>query len=357
MRKWMLFVLAAALMALAVVPAFAQDEPGTIADIVIASAGAETPEFSTLLAAVQAADPAVVAALSDPEQQLTVFAPTDAAFAALAEALGAEAFAAVLADQPALTDILLFHVVGGKVMSSDVLMGLEAQAMSGYGALTVPTLQGQSLDITQTEDGIQVNGANLNLEMVDIEASNGVIHVIDAVILPESRTIADIATEMAGAEMNAEFTVLLAAVQAAGLAGTLADAEQELTVFAPTDAAFATALEALGLTAEELLGNTELLTSVLLYHVVPGTVRSSDLVAALTAEEMDAMDMPAWLAAKNDDGTLSLNTLTPSADTLSFGVNAEGRATIDNAVIVIKDVDAANGVIHVIDAVVLPAAE
>ena len=190
MKKLFVLLLSAVLMVMAL-PAMAQDAPGTIADIVVASASAETPEFSTLLAAVQAGDPAVLEALSNPEAALTVFAPTDAAFAALAEALGAEAFGAVLADPAALTNILLFHVLDGKVMSADVVAGLEAND----GMLQVPSLQGQYIDIAQTDDGITVNGANLNLDMVDIEASNGVIHVIDAVILPERRAIAEIAVD------------------------------------------------------------------------------------------------------------------------------------------------------------------
>ncbi len=192
MRKWFMVVLVAALFALAIVPAAAQDM-GTIADIVVSSATGDLPEFTTLLAAVQAADPSVLAALSDPEQSLTVFAPTDAAFAELKTALGDEAFNGILADQTTLTDILLFHVVSGKVMSSDVVNALEANE----GAFSVPSLEGQYIDITQTDDGIFINGAKLNLDMVDIEASNGVIHVIDSVITPETRTIADIVVDSA----------------------------------------------------------------------------------------------------------------------------------------------------------------
>lgn len=191
MRKVLLGLALASAMAFTSVSLFAQEAPGTIADIVVASASAETPEFATLLVAVQAADPAVLEALSDPEATLTVFAPTDAAFAALAETLGEEAFAAVLADTELLTDILLFHVVGTEVDSAAVVEGLtssiDAEVEGDTGAIAVPSLQGQYLDITQDAEGvIYVNGAVLNLEMIDIQASNGIIHVIDAVLLPKA---------------------------------------------------------------------------------------------------------------------------------------------------------------------------
>lgn len=177
MKKFLLFVTLIALSVFAVMPSVAQDEQ-TIAEIVVASTEAETPEFTTLLAAVSAADPAVLEALSDPEAELTVFAPTDAAFAALAEALGEEAFNGVLADQEQLTNILLYHVVEGVFSSTDVAAAL-AEMMDG---VTLTMLNGDDATITMTEEGIFINDAQII--MTDIDAANGVIHVIDAVILP-----------------------------------------------------------------------------------------------------------------------------------------------------------------------------
>jgi uncharacterized surface protein with fasciclin (FAS1) repeats len=333
MRKFLLIAVVLLVGVLAAVPAFAQDQ--TIADIVVASASADVPEFSTLLAAVQAADPGVLAALSDPEAELTVFAPTDAAFAALAEALGEEAFNAVLADTEQLTSILLFHVVEGRVGSADVVAGLDANEDS----LVAPSLNGQYIDITRDDMGIYINGAPLNLEMVDIEASNGVVHVIDAVMLPESRTIAEIVVDSAAAEMP-EFATLLAAVSAADPAvlETLSDPEAELTVFAPTDAAFAALAEALGEEAfNGILADTEGLTGILLYHVVPGVVRSGDLVTLLL----------------DNEGTVTVAT-AQGAD-VTFEVRDDG-VFINDAQIITTDIDAANGVIHVIDAVITPPA-
>lgn len=329
MRKFALLVMAALL--LAAFPVLGQDSPGTIADIVVASAGGETPEFSTLLTAVQAADPAVLETLADPAEQLTVFAPTDAAFAALAESLGDDAFADVLADQDMLTNILLFHAVPGLYNSSDVVTALETANGSPVG---LGTLEGQYLNVTQDEDGgISINGAPLNLDMVDIQASNGVIHVIDAVILPETRTIAEIVTESAAAD-EPQFATLLAAVQAADPAvlETLSDPEADVTVFAPTDEAFAALGED---TLSAVLADQEMLSGILLYHVIPGSVRSGALAEML----------------QENGGTLEVDTAQGMP--VTFTVSDDG-VFVNDAQITVTDIDAANGVIHVINAVLLP---
>jgi transforming growth factor-beta-induced protein len=345
MRKLALFGGALAVAALAVMPVAAQDQ--TIADIVVASASAETPEFTQLLAVVSAADPSVLEALSSPDVALTVFAPTDAAFVALTEALGAEATAELLASPEVLTDILLYHVVGMPVMSGDVVAGIEAAAMFNM-SLTVPTLNGQFLDIAATEEGgVTVDGANLNLEMVDIEASNGVIHVIDAVLVPEDRPLVTLVNDLAAAE-EPSFTVLSAALAAAGFMDTEeAPALTDVTVFAPTDEAFVAALEALGVTAEDLLGDTELLTSILTYHVVPGLVNSGMIQAAMMEEPMDA----AWFAGYGENGEILLNTL--NGGTLAFGV-MDGMVMVNDATVLATDVDANGALIHVIDTVLVP---
>jgi uncharacterized surface protein with fasciclin (FAS1) repeats len=127
-----------------------------------------------------------------------------------------------------------------------------------------------------------------------------------------------------------DFTTLLAAAEAAGLVETLSG-EGPLTVFAPTDAAFADALEALGVTAEELLADTATLTSVLTYHVVPGEYLAEDVLAAATLPTANGAEL----------------TVDATAGTVS------GETT---ATIVMPDVTASNGVIHVIDAVLLPPA-
>ncbi len=276
-------------------------------DIVDTAAAAGS--FTTLLAAADAAG--LVDALKG-EGPLTVFAPTDDAFAALP----AGTVEGLLADPEALAAILLYHVVPGKVMAADVTDGLVAETLNG-ASVTFSTM-----------GGVMINGANV--VAADVEASNGVIHVIDAVILPPAPEAAmpelmDIVDTAAAA---GSFTTLLAAAEAAGLVDAL-KGEGPLTVFAPTDEAFAAALTALGLTAEALLADTETLTSILLYHVAAGKVMSTDLV----------------------DGML-VETLNGASATISLG---EG-AMIDGANIITADVEASNGVIHVIDAVILPPA-
>jgi phosphate transport system substrate-binding protein len=150
---------------------FSQEE--TIADIV---AGNE--DFSTLLTAVEAADPSVLEALSNPEADLTVFAPTNDAFAALPDFVIEYL---TTTNTELLTQTLLYHVVDGSVMSTDVL-GLVDES----GMAMVPTLQGAELTVNADLDNmiVRIDGATINLEMVDIEAANGVIHVIDAVLVP-----------------------------------------------------------------------------------------------------------------------------------------------------------------------------
>jgi len=158
LRRTYLALTAAALMA---GPAFADSHSKDIVDI---AAGNE--DFSTLVAAVQAAD--LVETLKG-DGPFTVFAPTNAAFAALPE--GTVETLLKPENKDKLAAILTYHVVPGKVMSGDLSNGMSAT-----------TVQGSDVTI-MTEGGVMVNGANVTA--ADIEASNGVIHVIDAVILPE----------------------------------------------------------------------------------------------------------------------------------------------------------------------------
>jgi uncharacterized surface protein with fasciclin (FAS1) repeats len=148
--------------------AAAMPEMGTIVDIAVGN-----PDFSTLVEAVTAAG--LVDVLADPEAEWTVFAPTNAAFAALPEGV----LEMVLADQELLTRILTYHVVEGTVTSDQVsTMMAPTMEMGSVGG----DLLGGQLDVQLTDGKVTVNGANV--VMADILASNGVIHVIDAVLLP-----------------------------------------------------------------------------------------------------------------------------------------------------------------------------
>lgn len=262
--------------------------------------------FTTLVAAVQAAG--LVDALKG-EGPFTVFAPTDDAFAALPEGTVEELLKPE--NKQALTDILLYHVVEGKVMAADVT-GLESAT----------TLLGKDIAIKVDMGNVYINDAKVII--TDIETSNGVIHVIDAVILPsdeEAKTIVEIAAA------DERFSTLVAAVTAAELVETLSG-EGPFTVFAPTNDAFA-ALPA-G-TVENLLlpENKQALTDILLYHVVSGKVMAADVVGLTSATTVLGKDLTITVR----DGKVFLN---------------------DTVEVIITDIEASNGVIHVIDAVLLP---
>ncbi len=282
--------------------------PKTIVDIAVADG-----RFTTLVAAVQAAD--LVDTLSS-EGPFTVFAPTDDAFAALP----AGTVEALLADIPALTDILLYHVVAGNVMAADVV-GLDGQSAE-------TALAGKFIDIKVDGDKVILND-NVNVIITDIEASNGVIHVIDAVLLPPSdEAMMEKMDIVDTAVADGRFTTLVAAVQAAGLVDTL-KSEGPFTVFAPTDDAFA-ALPA-G-TVEGLLADIPALTNILLYHVVPGKVMAADVVGL--------------------DGQSAGTAL--EGQSISIKIDGDKVILNGNVNVIITDIETSNGVIHVIDAVLLP---
>lgn len=315
----------------------AQDDEmmSTIAEIVVASAEAEEAEFTILLAAVGAADPVVLEELSDPEENYTVFAPTDEAFAAALEALDVTA-EDLLADTEMLTEILLYHVVPAVYYAEDVV-ALD-------GALVGTTLNETALAISAGDDGVFVNDAEV--VATDVEASNGVVHVIDSVLLPPAAddmmdmmaersesSIAEIV--VASTEGDApEFTILLAALGAADEA-VVAEltAGGPFTVFAPTDEAFVAALEALEISAEDLLADSDLVTEILLYHVAPGEIGAPTVVAVA------------------GEGAVDVATLLPGT---AVSVDASDGVTVDGANVVQTDIFGSNGVIHVIDAVLLP---
>ncbi len=257
-------------------------------------------DHTTLEAAVVAAG--LVETLQG-EGPFTVFAPTDAAFAALPEGT----VESLLNDLPSLTDILTYHVVGAKAMSTDLSDGQM-----------IMTVQGKEVSVTINEDGVFINNAKVTV--ADIEAENGVVHVIDAVLLPPTlpATVVDIVVN------SADHTTLEAAVVAAGLVETL-QGEGPFTVFAPTDAAFAALPEG---TVESLLNDLPSLTDILTYHVVGAKAMSTDL----------------------SDGQM---IMTVQGKEVSVTINEDG-VFINNAKVTVADIEAENGVVHVIDAVLLP---
>ncbi len=277
--------------------------PQTIVDIAVADG-----RFTTLVAAVQAAG--LVETLAG-EGPFTVFAPTDEAFAKLPAGTLEELLKPENKQQ--LTDILLYHVVAGKVMAADVVNLSEAE-----------TALGEKVAIKVEDGKVFINEAQVII--TDIEASNGVIHVIDTVILPPSMTAEEPMDIVDIAVADGRFTTLVAAVQAAGLVDTL-KSEGPFTVFAPTDEAFAKLPAG---TIEELLKpeNKQQLTDILLYHVIAGKVMAADVSDGLIAD-------------------------TALGTSVFFKLDM-GNAYINEAQIIITDIEASNGVIHVIDTVILP---
>jgi transforming growth factor-beta-induced protein len=260
----------------------------------------EAGVFNTLLAALDAAG--LTSALEG-VGPFTVFAPTDEAFASI----DAEVLNDLLADPDLLARVLTYHVVSGEFTSTDVA-----------GLTSAPTLNGKDVSLSFDGATVMVDGATVI--GADVEASNGIIHVIDQVLLPEP--IADILQTAEGAGI---FTTLLAAVEAAGLTATL-QGDGPFTVFAPTDEAFA-AIDPDALNT--LLADPPALAAILAYHVVPGALMAADVLASNSLTTVNGAD-----------ATISLD--------------GEGNPRIDDAIIVGTDIGARNGVVHVIDRVIFP---
>ena len=239
--------------------------------------------------------------------RLTVFAPTDAAFARYG--LNQRNVLSELGRET-LTAILLYHVVEGTVFSGDL-------PESGF----VSTLNGASVEVN-VGAGVTINEANVII--ADIEARNGVIHVIDDVLFPPTQNLVEVASSF-----NPEFSVLLAAAVKADLANTLAN-NGPFTVFAPTNQAFINLFGVANAEAAIDVVNSlsaEDLAPILLYHVVPGRVFSTDLSSG------------------------PVETLNGN-----FDLNLETLTIDDNAQLIpsLLNVQATNGVVHVIDSVLIP---
>lgn len=295
-RSSLLTIALLALFTLSLRPARAADQ----ADIVDTAVAAGS--FKTLAAALDAAD--LIGALKG-DGPFTVFAPTDEAFAKLPEGTVQNLLKPENRDQ--LVAILTYHVVPGKVMAG--------QVVNLNGAVS---LNGQRIDIAAADGKVKVD--NAQVVQTDIACSNGVIHVIDNVILPASDNIPTTAANAS------QFKTLLTAVKAAGLADVLSG-EGPFTVFAPTDDAFAKLPEG---TVASLLEpeNRDQLVAILKYHVVSGRVYSEHAVEAGKAKTLEGRPVRIQVM--------------------------DGKAMVNNAGLVATDIDASNGVIHVIDTVLLP---
>lgn len=281
-------------------------EPANVVDVLVDDAN-----FSILATAVVAADLDDDLSAAGP---FTIFAPTDAAFGDFIadnnltpdELIGS-------AD---LANTLRYHVVSGNIASGDVEAG------------AVTSLSGEQFYVSvDPTGGVWING-NTMITAVDKMASNGVIHTLDYVITPPTMSIAEIAVENSTAS-SPEFTQLVAALTRVGLVDAVSGGtEDNLTVFAPTDAAFEDLYTALGVSGVDEI-DVDLLTDVLLYHVVPARAFSQDL--------RDGASLPTLLEGSN---------LT--VDLPGLSINESGLVPS------MLNIHATNGVIHVIDQVIIP---
>lgn len=268
--------------------------------------------FSKLIASAAKAN-LVDALLNTPN--LTIFAPDNMAF----EAAGIEP---ADTDEAILAAVLTYHVVGAKVMSSEIPM-------------QATTLNGNMINFSLTGSGNYING-NTEITAVDIESGSGVIHLIDNVLLPPAGNLVEIAV---GLTASGEFTSLVAALQRTADEGTpeqnlltVISGDGPFTVFAPTNAAFQALLDSNN--AWNSLNDIPLdtLIAVLTYHVVPARAYDKDLASAIDVNNQ----LP---TANGSNITIDLNNLTIDGNATIIGVNT----------------NATNGVIHVIDSVLIPS--
>lgn len=287
---------------------------------------ADVAQKNNLTALVAAANKAgLTSTLTTADANLTVFAPSDAAFASLATQLGFASASDMVTALPAsaLSNILAYHIVSGKRYSADL-------TSAGASLNTIYRFDGAPARLgLDTRSGLVLTDAVLATARVttaDVRADNGVVHVVDKVLVPPG--VLNI-VQMAQAN-PATFSALVGAVVATGLAPTLSG-PGPFTVFAPTNTAFAGAPA--GLTTAQL-------TSVLTYHVLSGQVLSNAIpfgtpVPTLDTRTLAGATVPAQTITINSNLTITDSTATP-------------------ATIVATDVRASNGVIHVIGKVLIP---
>ena len=288
---------------------------GNPANVYDAAAG--LADYSSLVAAIDKAG--LASTLQSASANYTVFAPDNDAFAALLTAIGASSLDDVTAEQ--LTPILLYHVLGTTVDAAAATAAATAgDQVTGLGGTLQLGLDGSS---------IQIDGSAI-VEAADaVVTDNGIIHGIDAVLLP---SIADVVVSDASfSNLATALTVADGDASAPNYVGTLDDDAGDFTVFAPTDAAFGALVGALsaGSTGISGLGDfaSYQLIPVLNYHVIAGT---------------------RVLSTQVSDGEITTLGGTPAAST-------SGGVSIDGANVVTADLLTSNGVIHVIDAVLVPS--
>lgn len=322
-------------------------------DKTIVEIAAGNDDFKTLVTAVKAAG---LAETLMGEGPFTVFAPTDAAFNNLPKGLVGELVKPE--NKAVLTKILTYHVVAGNMMAKDVVSAITA----GKGMVKPTTVEGGAFTVMTETGKVKIKDGQGNTATVvttDIAGSNGVIHVIDRVLLPANLDVSSLmkkAVPMAGksermstmaaksgptiatvASGNKDFETLVAALGAANLVETF-DSPGEYTVFAPTDAAFDKLPDG---TVNNLVTNDKAtLKKILAFHVVPAKITATQLVEAITANKNYYMMQ-----------TLGGQTIIATVKNGNVQI-IDGNG--NRSTVVLTDVDASNGIIHAIDSVIMP---
>jgi len=294
-----------------VISSCSDDDDDNNSSKTITEIASEATNLSTLYRALQVSG---LDAALDSGGPFTVFAPSDEAFAKL----DPDELNAIISTPSLLTALLQYHVVADEVFSNELTNGPVQTLLSG-----------QTVEVSLAGGGVTLNGTS-NVTDADIDASNGVIHIIDEVLIPEdfvAQTIVQIAAS------NPNFSTLVAALSKPELQDLFAaanDPTQDLTVFAPTNAAFDATLEVLGKESIDDIP-VELLREIVTYHLLGTAVFSDQLT--------DGAEVPTLL----EDETITV-------DLTDDGVNLNNQAEVIQA-----DIQAANGVIHAIDGVLLPS--
>lgn len=294
-----------------------QAKPKTIVQTAVAAG-----QFKTLVGLVKQAG--LAGTLSKPGN-FTVFAPTDKAFASLKKS-NPDLFEKVASDPKLLKAVLTYHVVPKRIPAVAALAAAKKNAK-------VKTVQGERIALSLKGGKIVLNGS-AKVVAADVKASNGIIHVIDQVIVPPSllappaptKTIVEIAVG------NPQFSTLVSLVQKAGLVSVLSG-PGPFTVFAPTNEAFDKLKAAAPATFDAVVNDPKLLTKVLTYHALAGSVQSAQ---AITVAQQNG----------------SVTSVEGEPIKLSI---VGGKLTLNgSATVIAADILATNGVIHVIDTVIVP---
>jgi transforming growth factor-beta-induced protein len=293
------------------------EEPEAMPTKNIVEIAMETPSLSTLVTAITTAD--LVNALIAPGPY-TVFAPSNAAFEKLDEGV----LDILIANPSVLAEVLQYHVVSGKVLSSSLSNGSVATLLSG-----------KSISVTVSGGMVTLNGSS-KVTTADVEATNGVVHIIDEVLLPEGFVLPDPAPTKSIVEIASETPSLSILVDALTMFPDLVSAlgsAGSYTVFAPTNDAFTALLGVIGQSSLSDIPES-VIERLLKYHVISGAgLMSTDL----------------------SDGQMAA-TILSADDKITVGI-AGSSVTINGAAVSLPDVKATNGIVHVVDAVLVPELE